>query len=99
MNKKSFPQFNRLYASEGVLFVLFQNNSVSSNSEINKPVKMVVDVKVENVDYFGHTSDQESDVSTDVVESSDDSDSFRIDCSNRWEMVNCSNCDCSNPVF
>ena len=48
-----------------------------------KPVKMVVDVKVENVDYFGQTSDQESDVSSDDVESSDDSDSFRIDCSNR----------------
>jgi hypothetical protein len=50
---------------------------------MNKPVKMVVDVKVENVDYFGHTSDQESDVSSDEIESSDDSDSFRIDCSNR----------------
>ena len=61
----------------------FQINSVNSNSEMIKPVKMVVDVKVENVDYFGQTSDQESDVSSDDVESSDDSDSFRIDCSNR----------------
>ena len=55
-----------------------------------KPVKMVVNVKVENVEYFGRTSEQESDdndVSSQDVESSDESDNFRDDFSNRWHFI------------